>query len=212
MKRLLVVSLALLVLMIGVILWVFKLTADLNEIQEELKAAYEARCGALRGLDARFPFKPPARLEPARFAAYLAVRRAVAAERQAQLDAPKKGTLVARRRRNRLLEVLRAELDAQKMGFAEYRALAARWQAVLAQDGPFDLRKAWNETAAEYNEKMGQVTASDREPAKLELPPPAKDATQAEKDLVRKHARELADTLPVDELGPLLDAIAAEEE
>ena len=58
---------------------------------------------------------------------------------------------------------------------------------------------------------MSQVTAADLEPAKLELPPPAKDATQAEKDLVRKHARELTDTILVDQLGPLLDAIAAGE-
>jgi len=211
MKRLMVVSLALLVVMIGVILWVFKLTADLQEIQQELKETYEARCDALRGLDTRFPFKPPARLEPARFTAYLAVRRRVAEERQAQLDAPKKGTLVARRRRNDLLEVLRAELEANQMGLAEYRALATRWQAVLAQDGPFDLRKAWNEMAAEYNEKMSKVTAADRESAELELPPPAKDATQAEKDLVRKHERELTDTILVDQLEPLLDAIAAGE-
>jgi hypothetical protein len=211
MKRLLVVSLALLVIMIGVILWVFKLTSDLHEYQVQLKEAYEARCDALRGLDARFPFEPPAKLEPERFAAYLAVRHRLAVERQAQIDAPKEGTLAARSRRNDLLEVLRAELDAQKMGFAEYRALGARWQAVLAQDGPFDLRKAWNEMAAEYNEKMSRVTKSDREPARLELPPPAKDATQAEKDLVRKHARELTDTILVDQLGPLLDAIGAGE-
>ena len=82
MKRLLIVSLALLVLMIGVILWVFKLTSDLHEIQVELKEAYEARCDALRGLDARFPFEPPAKLEPARFTAYLAVRRRVGDERR----------------------------------------------------------------------------------------------------------------------------------
>lgn len=208
MKNLLIASGLLLVIMIGVILWVFKLTSDLHQVQEEIKSTYAERCEELKALDTRFAWKPRADLDAARFPAYVDVRRKLAHERQRQISNPKKGTITTRRRRNKVLLVLRESLEAQQMSLLEFRATGARWQAVMAQDGPFDLRKAWNGIAEEYNASMKDMDAGGGKPPTLVLPAPAKDASKAEKELVRKHAPDLIETIQVDLLAPMLDEIA----
>ena len=165
---------------------------------QKLTAEFAERSTRLRALDKLYPWTPRRTLDPQRMPPYLAVRKAIAARLQ---DKPIETTgdhyWRGRSIRNEMLLWLTSELNVNRMSLREYRFLSHRWQALLAIGERLGLLGAWQQVVVTKQHRRG-----------LPLPPPAKDATEAEKALLRQHEKDLEATLEADLLGPLLDEVA----
>lgn len=163
---------------------------------EKLAAEYRERASELRATNERYAWKERSTLDAKRFAIFVDVRRALARALGERLEEQTKSEFHARGTRNEVLGRLAEELDERRMSLDEYVATAARWRALLARDEFRALRAAWR----------GKVFNKEH-PKGLPLPPPAKDASEQEIALVRKHAPALEETLLSDLLSPLLEEI-----
>ena len=128
----------------------------------------------------------------------LAVRMAAStllAERERE---PRAGyPMIKRHTRNLVLQRVSEELRAKRLGLSEYVALAARWRSLVALPAFATLQDDWR---ISVENSTGATTQS--------LPDPAKDAAPAELELVRKHSKQLSESMRVDPFDNLLENIA----
>jgi len=173
---------------------------DVKGREERLAAEFAERAEQLRALDKTFPWTPRKTLDPQRMKPYLAVRKQIAARLKQKLDETTSDNYWhGRRTRNDLLLWLTSELMLNRMSLQEYRFVSHRWHALLAIGERLGLLGAWQ-----------RVVVTKEHPKGLPLPPPAKDATEEEKALLRQHEKELEATLEADLLGPLLEEVAGD--
>lgn len=183
----------------GVAFFAFGIISKFHEEDRRLQEAYEQHALALRSLDNQLPKARHETLHPERFAVWLAVRAKVAKEYAARIEEPSPNTFHARETRNRVLGLLREELEKAGMGPTEYRSLSARWRALVGRAEFAALREAWKRTVFDAKHPQGEG---------LPLPPAAENATAGEIALVKANAERLEASMHADLLGPLLEEIA----
>lgn len=177
MKRLVIASILAIILVGGLGLYSLKVLGDVQKRTHELDDAFETRARELRETDGLFPHVPGPHLDPVRFGTWLEIRTEVA-----RVVAPAGSALEQRQRENAALGVLRAELVKRKMGLAEYRAISARYGALLGLPEFAELRR-------------GRAQA------------PATDAQEKEIEQIRRYARQLGESIDAELLDPVLDRV-----
>jgi hypothetical protein len=197
MKMLALVSAVAVLVVGGIAIYANHFLGRVEKKREELDRIFAERAEDLRGLDRRFPPPPAGPLDAKRFVPWLEARTAAALAWEGRIgEAAGETWFHVRETRNAILERLRKELEARSMGLAEYRALSARVLALLALPELEGLRAEWT----------AKIRA--RSPDGVPLPPPAADATPAERALVLEHAAAIRDSATADLMLPLLDEIA----
>ena len=182
-RNLLLVSGVALAVVISVTWYTASFIREFEDQKAEVQEKLEAVQGTLVATNARWPYRSSqTRLEPKRFAAYLAARTAAyetLAERHDQPDS-RRG-FNAKRARNAALRTLAAELTAQTMSIDEFAAIRDRFASILATDASTDLLREW---------RM-QTSNAKTLPNGLPLPPAATDVTDAERQLIEKQKKQL---------------------
>ena len=197
MKSLLIASIVALVIVGGLGIYSLKVLGDVQRRSKDIDEAFAARALELRETDQLFPFAPAPHLDPARFGTWLEARTEIARALVARAAEPAASDFHARESRNVMLAVVRTELVARKMSLAEYRAISARWRALLALPEFEELKKTWR----------GR-TASRDHPQGLPLPMSATDAQEKEIEQIRRYERQLVETMDADLMGPSLELAA----
>jgi hypothetical protein len=196
LKKLLLFSLVALVAVVGLGLYSMRVMGEFARRDRELRELFDARAKDLAATDALFaPAAGPA-LDPVRFPAWLEVRGEIARAFAARAAEASGNAFHAMETRSEMLVLLKAALVERKMAFAEYRATAGRWRALLALPEFAPLQEAWR-----------RRTATKGRPEGLALPPPAPDALEKELELIRRYARLLEESMDADLLDPLLEKI-----
>ncbi len=150
----------------------------------------------LRETNTLFPYRAKAtKLSAKRFATYLQIRSALAAELRAKHAAKEESQgFSPQRARNHVLALMRGLLAEHSMSLDEYLAIRDRFAAILAHGEPTGLFKIWREQTA--NPKTL--------PRGLPLPVPAPDVTAAERALITAHLKTLQDDLSAELLEPAM--------
>lgn len=198
MKSLLIASIVALVVVGGLGIYSLKVLGDVQKRSKEIDEAFAARARELRETDALFPYAPVPHLDPARFGTWLEARTEISRALLARAAEPAASDFHARESRNVMLAVVRTELVAKKMSLAEYRAISARWRALLGLPEFEELRKTWRGRTAGRDHAEG-----------LPLPPLATDAQEKEIEQIRRYERQLVETMDADLMGPALDQAAS---
>jgi len=198
MRKLLIVSLFALVCVGGLAIYATTILGKFHERDQALRKVFEERAEDLRAVDGLLPWTPRATLDPTRFPVYLEVRGAVSEAYRERIAERQGGAFHARETSNDLLRLLRQELQEKKMSLAEYHATAARWRALLARPEFGELQAAWRAT----------VTTSAH-PDGLPLPEPAADASEKEREQLRRYRALLEQSMYADLLDPLVDEVVA---
>ena len=198
MRNLWVASTLGLVVVGAMALYASSLLNDLREREDRLRKTLAQRADGLRALDKRYPYTPRKTLDPARMPIYLEARKETSRFFGERLeDSSEDNVFHAKATRNEVLLVLTSELNARKMSLAEYRAITARWQSLLARGDRLGLMGEWR-----------RVVTSKEHPEGLPLPEAAKDATKEELELFRASEKALKESLYADLLSPTLKRIA----
>ena len=170
-------------------LYATSLVNDVRQREDKLQEALSERVADLRKLDARYPYTPRKTLDPARMPIYIEVRKETSRFFRERINDLSQGENVFHRleTRNEVLLVLTSELNARKMSLAEYRAITARWQSLLARGDRLGLTGEWR-----------RIVTSEQHPKGLPLPAPAKNTPKVELELFRASENALAASLHAD--------------
>ncbi len=189
MKGVWIAGIFALVLVGALALYATSLVNEVRNREDKLSETLQERTEDLRALDRRYPYTPRKTLDPARMPLYLEVRKETARVFRKRIDDLSHGVSVfhAKETRNEVLLVLTRELNARKMSLAEYRAITARWQSLLARGDRLGLTGEWR-----------RIVTSEQHPKGLPLPEPAKDTPKAELELFRASENALAASLHAD--------------
>jgi hypothetical protein len=196
-KSLLVASVVALVVVGGLGIYSLKVLGDLQRRAKEIEEVFVLRAKELRETDEMFPYAPSPRLDPVRFGTWLEARTAISRALADRAAEPATSDLHRREATNVMLAIVRQELVEREMSLAEYRAISARWRALLGVPEFEALRKSWRERTAGGEHADG-----------LPLPRPAADAEEKELEQLRRYARQLEETMDADLMGPALDKAA----
>jgi hypothetical protein len=198
MKSLLIASVVAIVVVGGVGIYSLRVLGGFQQRVKEIEAVFELRAKDLRETDEMFPYVPVPHLDPVRFGTWLEARTEIARALGERAAEPASGDFHRREATNVMLVVVREELIEREMSLAEYRAISARWRALLGLPEFEGLRKGWRQKTAVGDHAEG-----------LPLPPPAADAQEKELEQLRRYARQLEESMDADLLGPSLDKAAS---
>ena len=192
MRNLWIFGIFALVVVGALALYATSLVNDVRQREDKLRETFQERMEDLRALDKRYPYAPRLTLDPARMPIYLEVRKETSRFFRERIDELSHGENAFHRMetRNEVLLVLASELNVRKMSLAEYRAITARWQSLLARGDRLGLLGDWQ-----------RIVKSKEHPQGLPLPEPAKDPQKAELELFRANEKALAASLHADLLN-----------